>query len=285
MSHLSRHRNKLIAGAVIAASGGIASASPLVNVFMTGKDITQGQAAFTTAPIQVQTGDTIVYQVLTFLAPTGTTNALLGATPYSIKVNNQDGINSLSVNAFELTSQQIQVDFKNAVPQQVIVKSSSGSPTSTTTVPGEGIVLLTATVNWKSGTGANGGHLGARGNGNNDIVFIRPVAPAGTFRGLTSTQAASVIGTGLFVVTGLGDGSASTVGLKYTPSTQGGGAGAFTVNNHTTILQWSDTTENGADPIEAFNSLTLTTIPEPGTLSMLGLAAAGLLVRRKEKKA
>jgi len=293
MSHLSRHRNKLIAGAVIATAGGMASvsnAAPFASVTMIGKDISQGQVTFSTGPIQVVPGDTVVYAVLSFLNATGVTNTTGANAPMTVKLNNTDGINTLTFDAFQLASDQIQVDFRNAVPQITSVNPTTGSGVSTSTVqPAEGVSLVTGSTGWKNATGANGGFVGHSGlttrPGGNDLIAIRPGQSPGTFRGLTSSQAISAMGTGLFVVGSLGTGALTPVRLRYTPTAFGGQGGGLQYNAGTTSPNLSDSEELGPDPFVTYGALNLTSIPEPGSLSVLGLAAAGLLARRKEKKA
>jgi len=307
MSNLSRHRNKLIAGAVIATAGGlsaVSSASPLVNVQMMGWDIsTQGPAPATVTGWQstatVHAGDTVVYEILTFLSPVGTTNHITDAThptghTITATVSGTDGINSLSFDAYQLSTDQIQVDLKNGVATQT-------TPASHKVIPGQGVSLNNSGngVGWNNGQGSGGGHLGhettvtnARAGANNDILFIRPVQLGGTFRGITSTQPASLIGTGLFVVSSIGDGSSTPIRMRYTPSTEGGKGGGFAINGQTDIPNLFDSVtgqpnqgELGNDPFVGYNTLNIVAAPEPGSLSLLGLAAAGLLARRKNKKA
>src|SRR5207302_267369 len=124
---------------------------------------------------------------------------------------------------YQLASDQIQVDFKNALPQTV---DSSGS-----VIPGEGVILFRAPADWRAATGASGGVMGHELASNvsgalcgsiNDLLTIRPGLPPGVYRGISSTQAQSVIGTGLFVVSSLGSGANSLVRLRYKPTTEGG---------------------------------------------------------------
>jgi hypothetical protein len=52
------------------------------------------------------------------------------------------------------------------------------------------------------------------------------------------------------------------------------------INGNATVL-FSAATENGADPFQAFASLTLVQIPEPSCLSAAAIAAVGVLARRR----
>jgi len=294
MAHYLSRRNRRLAGAVIATAGGMASvsnASPLASVTMIGKDITQGQTVFSVGPINVGVGDTIVYSLLTFLNATGVTNANIGV-PFSVKVNNTDGINALSFDAYQLASDQIQVDFKNAIP---VMTSVTGSGATNTISPAEGVSLVTGTTGWKSIPSANGGHLGhdaLSSRASNDLISVRPGMSPGTFRGLNSSQAAGAMGTGLFVVTGIGSGALTPVRLRYLPTSLGGFGGDLQINDGTTGATLNEGQELGPDPLVVYGnndtnpaaapSLTLIA-PEPGSLCLLGLAAAGIVIRRKAR--
>jgi len=263
---MRRRRSRALSSAALAVGIGSfatadALAMPYVNVSMLGKDISQGQSAFS-ANLQVNVGDTVVFQILTYLAATGATNTSGSVPPMSVKVNNTDGLNTLTFDAYQLSTDQVQVDFRNGVPLITSVNPTTGSGVSTSTVqPAEGVSLVTGLTGWKNATGANGGSVGHSGlsnrAGGNDIIAIRPGQSPGTFRGLNSSQAASSLGTGLFVVTSLGNGALSTVKMRYTPTAFGGQGGGFQYNAGTTAPTLSDSEELGPDPFVKFNSLTL----------------------------
>jgi len=288
----TNRRNQLIAAAVLATAGGVAAtgtqASPLVHVQILGKDITQGQTIFNNLIMMATPGDTVVYELRTYLSATGTSNSNYHGHTMTSKINLIDGINSLSFDAYQLPTDAIQVDFKNAIPSTVTSSSLSAPAAAagmqplalTTTSPAEGVSLTTGVTGWKSIIGAYGGRLQGRGNGNNDILNIRPGQSPGTFRGITSSAAASIIGTGFFVITSMGSGAASQVRLAYSPTGEGGSGGGFQFNNGTETFNLTDLEEAGPDPFVVYDSLFFL-LPEPGGLTLLGLAAAGLVVKRK----
>src|SRR5262249_2968516 len=140
-----------------------AHADPLVNIQMLGWDLTQLGPAPANANqfltnVQVNPGDTVIYSILTFLSPTGTINIQQSTSPpfssvgrtITAAVNFKDGISSLNFDAYQLASDQIQVDFKATIPPAV---SSSGD----TIAPGQGVSLFsgpggnpnTKTQNWQ----------------------------------------------------------------------------------------------------------------------------------------
>ena len=97
-AHIQRGRMKVLASAVIAAGAisATAHASPLVIVQLLGKDLTQGQTAFSSTVALPNVGDSIAYQLNVYLAPVGTTNSNGGSI--STIVPFADGVNSLKLN-------------------------------------------------------------------------------------------------------------------------------------------------------------------------------------------
>jgi len=259
-----RRQNRILRAAVLATTAACgfavdgARADPLVNVRMLGWDITQ-QGPAPSNPnsygtvLDVKAGDTIVYAVLTYLSPTGTTNAnptadTSGQT-INQTVNGIDGIQSLTFDSYQLASDQIQVDFKNVIPSTPTSSGGSSPPEGMSLFSGPGGNLNTKTQNWKGIIGASGGAAGriqvslSRSGGLNDMHAIRPGLVPGAFAGITSTQAAAALGTGLFVVDSLGTGAASVIKMRYTPLARGGSSGGFQYNNGEITNNLSDITE------------------------------------------
>src|SRR5207244_1027304 len=98
------------AGALASTLGSsLATASPLINIQILGKDITRGDSSFHSAvTVNNTAGDTVVYEVLAYLSPIGTTNNGDDNGPITINTKNAgtDGINSLNFDIFELASAQ-----------------------------------------------------------------------------------------------------------------------------------------------------------------------------------
>jgi len=272
-------RDKALSNAILATTAAAcglvvlpAHADPLVNVQMLGWDLTTLGPAPASANqylpnLQVNPGDTVVYSILTYMSPTGTfnTNSFAvnsGGVFLSKLVNNVDGINTLTFDAYQLTADQIQVDFKNGVPIQTSVTSSGQTATL---APAQGISLTSGNTGWKNVFAASGGTLGhpstsgARTGPANDLVLIRPGQSPGTFRGLFSSQPVSNLGTGLFVVSSTGTGALSTVKMRYSPTTEGGSGGGFGWNNFADAANLTDLEEAGTDPFTTYSGLTLST--------------------------
>jgi len=307
-----RQTHKLLFSAALASGtfwASDANGSPLVQVVMYGRDITtSGKPIVSTATsgivhqpyddsppdltkfsqsTSVNPGDTVVFAILAFLSPVGTTNSNAGGqtiTSLGFAEDGTNGIATLSLDAYQLSTDTVQVDFKNAILAAHSLPAKAF-----------GLFSYMDTNNWAGGPGANGGSLGlettiynARTGPNNDLLNIAASAPllfdGGYFADQSSTPE-SVIGTGLFVVRSSIPGS-SMVKMRYKPAAEGGNGSTFQINNGAVpaidTISTSDASESGADPYIGFSDLTLNATPEPGTLSLIGLAAAGLLMRRKE---
>jgi len=278
MSNLSRNRKmKLLAGAVMAGACTVPSmvkASPFVFVTMLGRDT--GPAgnltpAFTNDLGTVAPGDTIQFQLFVKMASVGTTNSTAPAATITslTTAGSVDGVNSLTFDAFQQTTAGAQGDFK-------MTRAAVTSPTSQAS-PAEGVSLVTA---FHNAPGASGGVLAARGNGNNDLVTIRPVRGAGNFAGAGAS--AVLMGTGAFVITSVALGVDPLVKMRWNAA----GAGGIHINAGgagTQSIFPSNGSETGLDPYVSF--IGLGPVPEPGSLSLLAIGAAGLLARRKNKKA
>jgi len=89
-------RKRRLASAVVAVAAGcsgasLSHASPLVTISILGKDISAGETIFHRDTFwSIAPGDTIVYTILAFLAPTGTVNTSGGGHTLTAKINNTD---------------------------------------------------------------------------------------------------------------------------------------------------------------------------------------------------
>src|SRR5436309_485495 len=127
MSKHSRHRRrKRLAGAVVACAATVPSyvqGSPFVNVFVSGRDVTRGDASFVSdlglSPRPVQSGDTIQFQLFVKMASIGTTNSTFPASTITslTSAGGVDGVNSLTFDIFQLNSDSAQGDFKITKPR------------------------------------------------------------------------------------------------------------------------------------------------------------------------
>jgi len=211
----------LIAAATLFALHRPASADPFFNLWLLGKDLTAGDTSYSNT-ISVNVGDSISYEILGQMAPTGTVNSSNGTLTITSLTQNVDGCNALKFDLFQLSTDPIQTNFS-----------------STTT-------LLNG---WQSGASASGGAVVSRGNGDNNLGGVRPVRLTGNFAGIDAV----VLGTGTFsVASNSNGGGASSLGMRWSS----GGTGSLKINNQP-AFNLSVTTESSADPFVGYQSLTI----------------------------
>jgi len=149
---------------VAAAWATPSQAAPFVTMTLQGRITGSGNAFSTTVAVTSAGGQSIDYQVVVDMAPTGTSN-VQGATSRTITALTvgTDGLTSHKIDIFELATEAVQVNF--TAPADL---NADPSP-----VAGDA---------WGVGTGANGGTSTVRPGGTgNDLIAIRPVHNTGVF--------------------------------------------------------------------------------------------------------
>jgi hypothetical protein len=268
----------LAAAGVAGLAGSTAQAAPFLTARLLGS--TTGPGGPFSSSVNVQSGDTVNYQIQITLGDEGASNATTGTTivnwvPSNGSTSPTSGLNSLLFSLTQSAGDGIQSNF-----------SSTAAGTST----GGG--------SWGAGTGNAPGTVTARGNGNNNLLNVRLFRESGNFDGVAGTPTTAgqadpspavletlVIATGSFTIAS--GGSSGTVKMDLTGFTAGQIIAAYrwrdatntnNINTNETVNTQNNSVTAG-DPVIVFQPLQL--VPEPATLGLLGVAGLGLLARRK----
>jgi hypothetical protein len=242
---------KLLAAVAAAAllPCGIASAAPFIDVQILASS--DGGNTFTST-LQAQAGQTYQFEVVGQLAPVGTTNTNGTGRTITSEVAGTDGIGSLSFNLANSAGDPVQINFNTAALQGTFTAGTGAAP---------GTLQNSTTGQPTAGQ-------------NNEIAGSRPVNGNGVLTNINGQP--GVIESGTFTVES-GSG-ATTVGGSFA-----GVNGGFKINDGSNVF-YSSTTEAGTDPFFGYAPLTVTTssVPEPASMAVFGLGAAGLLMRRRK---
>jgi hypothetical protein len=219
----------------------------------------QGRKAGTTdwsSSLIVAPGDVIEYRIRADLADVGASNTQ-GTTTRTITSTANSGFNSLSLQITQDASAPIQVDFNPPL----------SDPNN----------LASLRNGWAGGIGPNAGMPTPRtGTPNDNLTGIRPIQASGVFVGV-DPQEVSMGNTFTVAAAPLG---ATTV---LSPS-WGGGSGSLRINGAGSVFM-ANNTETTADPIIGYRGLTLSAIPEPSTIALVGMGLIGLVAVARRRRA
>lgn len=233
---------------------GSASAAPLFNIAVEASLTPAGPYSSTVTAVP---GATYYFRVIGQESALNTSNTQSGTTRTITSYGTNDGSNSLSFNLADAGANPSQASF------------TSVSLATPSTVPA-------ASKSWNGSSSANAGTIAsADGGASNTVTGIRPIHAAGEFSG---GSVSDVIEIGQFTISpnNILSGLSSQIAATF-----GGTLSTLRINNGTAIAI-NSTTEGGSDPVLSFTPLTLSTVPEPTTLALAGLASFGLLGRRRK---
>jgi hypothetical protein len=251
---LSRAICPAIVGTLVLATWATVQAAPLGTISLQGRKA----GGDWSSNLMVAEGEVIEYRIMADVSPVGTTNGSNSITDASTNANS--GFQSLFLQVTQEGNAPIQVNFRPPL----------SDPNG----------LASFRNGWSDGTGASAGTLTPRAGGtNNDITAIRPVHAAGVYTGFDAQE---VLSGSTFAIATAPVGATTVLAPSWKPTAPN--SGALRINGAGNIFLNPGST-TGADPVISLQGLTLTTIPEPSTIALVGMGLIGLVAAARRRRA
>jgi len=265
----------LVAAGTLGSMAVSANAAPFVTVSMLGR--VQGSGEPFSSSVLVAPGQVVEYQLNFQLAPEGSVNLNPPSTNRTI-TNWVDGATTSGMNNMKFNlGQTSSVSGLTAVMQDNLSASGDDGAWDDNANFNNGAIsgnnLNGVFINRVSGDfgGTNDSYTAATGE-----AFVNPVMSiaSGSFNVPTADPGSSGVVNGSIDTSNT---SALFAGLRWR------NAGNTSSVNYTPTAGQQNTSINAGDPIILFNGLSLTTVPEPTALGLLGVAGLGALARRRRQ--